>query len=66
MQRTLSGRIRRARYMANMSPTRWAHAVEEHEAIVQALAARQGKKLAKILKAHLANKLETVRDALSG
>lgn len=65
MQRTLSGRIRRARYMANMSPTRWARAVEEHEAIVQALTSRKGKQLAKILKEHLANKLETVRDALA-
>ena len=66
MQRGLSGRIRRARYMANMSPTRWSHAVEEYEAIVEALAARKGKRLAKILKAHLTNKLETVRKALSG
>ncbi len=64
MQRGLSGRIRRARYMANMSAERWAEAVAEHEAILDALKARDGARLGKLLKAHLANKLQTVRDAL--
>src|SRR3546814_11644020 len=31
MQLSLSGRVRRARYMANMSPARWTRAVAEHE-----------------------------------
>lgn len=65
IQRGLSARLRRARYMANMSAERWAKAVEEHEAILQALEARDGERLGKILKAHLANKLETVREALA-
>lgn len=65
MQLSLSGRVRRARYMANMSPTRWAEAVEEHEKIMEALTARDGKRLAVILKNHLANKLQTVKDALT-
>ena len=65
MQLSLSGRVRRARYMANMSPARWAAAVAEHERILEALSARDGKRLAVILKEHLANKLETVKDALS-
>ncbi len=64
MQGGLAGRIRRARYMANMSDDRWAKAVEEHEAILQALQARDGDRLAKILKQHLSNKLETVREHL--
>ena len=62
--RGLSGRILSARYIANMSPARWAKAVEEHEAILKALDARDGAKLSKILKAHLANKLATVKDWL--
>jgi DNA-binding GntR family transcriptional regulator len=62
--RGLSGRILSARYIANMSPERWAKAVEEHEAIVKALDARDGVRLSKILKAHLANKLATVKDWL--
>ena len=56
MYRGLAGRIRRARYMANMSKARWAQAVDEHEAILAALAARDGARLAQILKAHLHNK----------
>ena len=66
MQHGLSGRVRRARYMANMSPARWQQAVEEHEAIIAAFAARDGKRLGEILKRHLANKLEAVKAALAG
>jgi DNA-binding GntR family transcriptional regulator len=64
MQRGLAGRVRRARYMANMSADRWAEAVREHEAILEALTARDGEQLARLLKTHLANKLVTVREAL--
>jgi len=65
MQLSLSGRVRRARYMANMSPARWSRAVAEHEKILEALSARDGKRLAVLLKDHLANKLQTVKDALT-
>ncbi len=64
MQSGLAGRIRRARYMANMSEARWAKAVAEHETILAALQARDGERLAQILKQHLSNKLETVREHL--
>ena len=53
-----------ARYIANMSAERWAEAVTEHEAILQCLSDRDGKKLADVLKRHLAKKLETVKDWL--
>jgi DNA-binding GntR family transcriptional regulator len=59
--RGLSGRLLSARYMANMSAERWAKAVDEHEAMLRALDARDGAGLSKILKAHLANKLATVK-----
>lgn len=62
--RSLAGRVRRARYLANMSKTRWAEAVEEHEAILAALTARDGARLAGLLKQHLKNKGETVRESL--
>jgi len=62
--RMLASRVRRARYMANMSKERWAKAVAEHEEIITALEARDGSKLAEILKRHLANKFETVREWL--
>ena len=59
----LAGRVRRARYVANMTQARWDQAVAEHEAILDALAARDGPRLAQILKAHLANKCETVKES---
>jgi DNA-binding GntR family transcriptional regulator len=60
----LSTRIRRARYVANMSEERWAAAVAEHEALLKALVARDGEAAARILKAHLDNKSEAVRSSL--
>ncbi len=59
--RALASRILGARYVANLTPERWRRAVEEHEAILAALEARDGPKLAAILKRHLMNKLDTVR-----
>ncbi|QPC43628.1 GntR family transcriptional regulator [Kaustia mangrovi] len=62
--RGLAGRVRRARYLANMSAERWARAVAEHEEILAALEARDGQRLARILKRHLAGKLQTIRESL--
>ncbi len=61
----LSGRIRRARYTANIAASRWAQAVREHEEMLEALAERDGPRLAEILKRHLHNKCETVKAALA-
>ena len=58
---SLAVRIRRARYLANMTEARWAKAVDEHEKILAALANRQGARLASLLKRHIANKFDTVR-----
>jgi len=63
--RALAARVRRARYLANMSHPRWQQAVEEHEEILSALERRDGRRLAKILKRHLENKFETVRNWLA-
>lgn len=62
--RGLAGRIRRPRYLANISPTRWAEALKEHEAILAALEARDGQALGRILKDHLRKTGETVLQAL--
>ncbi|WP_343039133.1 GntR family transcriptional regulator [Propylenella binzhouense] len=64
MYRGLAGRLMKARYIANMSPERWAAAVAEHQAILAALERRDGIGLSAILKAHLAGKLATVKDWL--
>jgi len=60
----LAGRIRRARYRANMSEERWAAAVAEHEAILSALTARDGARLSTLLQRHLLNKCAAVLDGL--
>ncbi len=62
--RSLSGRVRRARYFANISKQRWAQAVSEHEEIITALKARNGAALGHVLKRHLENKLKTVREVI--
>lgn len=58
---SLAGRIRRARYLANLSDERWRHAVEEHESILQALQARDGARLARLLADHLRQKSAVLR-----
>jgi len=66
MHRSLSGRLRPARYAANMSPARWRQAVAEHEEMLSLLAARDGVALGALLRRHLDNKAETLREALDG
>jgi DNA-binding GntR family transcriptional regulator len=60
----LSGRIRRARYMANIPKHCWDQAMREHEVILEVLTDRDGKKLGGLLKSHLLNKSEVVKAAV--
>ena len=62
--RALAGRVRRARYLANLSADRWKQAVDEHEQILAALKARDGDRIARLLEVHLGNKLASVRKAI--
>ena len=64
MVQSLAVRVRRARYLANMSSERWQQAVAEHEEIIMALDVRDSQRLGAILKRHLANKFATVRQWL--
>ena len=57
----LSGRIRRARYIANIPQHRWDQAMHEHEKILEVLGTRDGKKLGDLLKSHLLNKSEVIK-----
>jgi DNA-binding GntR family transcriptional regulator len=61
----LAGRVRRARYQANLSAKRWGQSVKEHKAIIAALGARDGVALAAVLRAHIDHKFETVRAAFT-
>jgi DNA-binding GntR family transcriptional regulator len=60
---TVTARIRRARYVTPMTPRRWALALQEHEAILNALQRRDGVGLSHILRAHLRHKREEVLQA---
>lgn len=64
--RGLNMRIRRARYMANLSPARWDQAVAEHAQILAALEARDGARLSRLLKEHLQHKADVVKAVLLG
>lgn len=64
LHRLISLRLRRARYTANMSEDRWLQAVGEHEAFLEPLQARDGERLAALLKTHIENKARTVLDSL--
>jgi|GEM_PF-3059468 len=61
MRQTLTGRIARARYYANISTPHLDQTMAEHDEILAALKARDGERLGRLLKEHLAHKLETLR-----
>jgi DNA-binding GntR family transcriptional regulator len=60
---SVTARIRRARYLTPMTPPRWATAIREHEAILNALQRRDALGLAHILRAHLRHKREEILKA---
>lgn len=62
--RTLATRVRRGRFMANMTRERWDQAMTEHEAILNSLSARNGAELAVILKQHMEKTSVTLREWL--
>lgn len=63
----LAGRIRRVRYSANLASkrNRWAEAMREHEAMLDALNRRDGAELSEVLFRHLRNKEAAALDYLS-
>jgi DNA-binding GntR family transcriptional regulator len=60
----LNLRLRRARYFANVSQTRWDRAMQEHDQIIDALEARNCKRLRALLEEHIRNKCDVVIAAL--
>lgn len=63
--RRISVRIRRPRFMANLSSPRWHEAMDEHEEILQALTRRDSEGLKGLLAQHLDNKSQVIQDWLS-
>lgn len=60
----LNLRLQNLRFRSNFDPDKWDSAAHEHAAMVEALEAREGARLAAILRAHLIRKGESVLDAL--
>lgn len=58
MYNNLSQRVKRVRYSKKMTDDFWKRAVEDHEAMIEALQKRDGLMLGRILREHLCNKLE--------
>jgi len=61
---TLMVRIHAVRFIAQKSDARWREAVEDHEAMMAALKARDGARLGSILKEHLRHKAAMVHESL--
>lgn len=62
--RLLAARVRRARFMANLSEERWTQAIEEHEAMLDRLRARDAEGLGRVMKRHMLNKHAALVGAL--
>ena len=60
---SVTARIRRARYVTPMTPPRWTMALQEHEAILNALRRRDGVALSHVLRTHLRHKRLEVMQA---
>lgn len=58
MYNNLSQRVKRVRYSKKMTDDYWKRAVDDHEAMIEALQKRDGAMLGGILREHLCNKLE--------
>jgi DNA-binding GntR family transcriptional regulator len=62
----LRGRIRPARYMANVTRERWDEAVREHGEILEALSRRDGPRVRELLRQHLAHKFRALMASSGG
>ena len=54
---SLSLRIRRYRYAANLTRTRWREAIDEHQRILDALSRRNASEISRLLRMHFEHKL---------
>lgn len=64
LYQTLLVRTHSVRFLAQRSQARWQEAVDDHVAILAALDARDGVRLAALLRQHLTHKAEMVREAV--
>ena len=64
MHGLLQSRMKRIRFVGHNAPENWQGAVGEHEEMIQALKARDGEKLAEVLKRHITNTWDRVSTSL--
>jgi DNA-binding GntR family transcriptional regulator len=64
MQAQLQSRLKRIRFIGHEGPEKWAAAMAEHEEMIVALEARNGKVLSKVLGRHLLNAWQRVKDGI--
>jgi DNA-binding GntR family transcriptional regulator len=60
----LQSRLKRIRFIGHEGPEKWAAAVAEHEAMIEALEARDGERLAAVLTRHMTEAWRRVRDVI--
>lgn len=58
--RSINARVQSLRFRTNQDEAKWKSAVEEHEQMIEALAARDAPAMRKVLVAHLTRKRDTV------
>ena len=63
--RMLAARVRRARFMVNLSDERWQQAIEEHEKMMVLLRARDGQSLGRLMMILMLNKYDALVKALA-
>ncbi len=56
----LSSRIQRMRYTAHKTEAQWRRAMDEHREMARLLRARDGERLAALMKAHIRGKAEVI------
>lgn len=62
----VNARLQALRFRSNQDGEKWKRAVEEHNRMVEALAARDAAAMRKVLLAHLANKRDVVLEQMRG
>jgi DNA-binding GntR family transcriptional regulator len=62
--RSINARVQSLRFRTNQNETKWKHAVEEHEQMIDALAKRDSAAMRKVLVAHVLRKRDTVLELL--
>jgi len=63
--RTVNARVQVLRFRSNFDGSKWERAMQEHERMVELLAARDGPRLRRLLIAHLEHKRDAVLEQVS-